>query len=65
MFAPGCFEYEWTAEKRIAVTLFRSTGELARDGLPERPGMAGWSVPTPLAQEIGHETIELSVAPAA
>lgn len=64
VFAPGCFEYEWTAERQLAVTLFRSTGELARDGLPERPGMAAWSERTPLAQELGQDTIELGVAPA-
>lgn len=63
LFAPGCFEYEWTNDQQIAVTLFRSTGELARGGLPERPGLAAWSQPTPLAQEIGQDTIELAVMP--
>jgi hypothetical protein len=62
VFAPGCFEYEWTEAQQIAVTLFRSTGELARAGLPERPGMAAWSQRTPLAQEIGQDTIEFGVA---
>ena len=64
VLAPGFFEYEWTADRRIAVTLLRGVGELARSGLPERPGRAGWPVATPEAQETGRHTIELALLPA-
>lgn len=37
----------------LAVTLVRSVGELSVNSAPERPGHAGWPVPTPLAQCIG------------
>jgi hypothetical protein len=32
--------------------------------LPERPGRAGWPLPTPAAQEPGRHTIELALLPA-
>jgi hypothetical protein len=64
LLAPGFFQYEWTADRRIAVTLIRSVGELALAGLPERPGRAGWPMPTPDAQETGTHTIELALLPA-
>jgi alpha-mannosidase len=49
VFADGLAEYEAT-KRGIAVTLVRSVGELSRADLPERPGHAGWPVPTPEAQ---------------
>ncbi len=64
VLAPGFFQYEWTADRRFAVTLLRGVGELARNGLPERPGRAGWPVTTPEAQETGRHTIELALMPA-
>lgn len=64
VLAPGFFQYEWTADRRIAVTLLRSIGELARSELPERAGRAGWPMPTPEAQEIGLHTIELALVSA-
>ncbi len=63
LFAPGFFEYEWTAERDLRVTLIRAVGELSRADLPERPGHAGWPEPTPLAHEPGRHTIDLALAP--
>ena len=50
LFSDGLAEYEASADGSIAVTLVRAVGELSRNNLPERPGHAGWPVPTPLAQ---------------
>lgn len=63
LFAPGFFEYEWTATGDLLITLFRAVGELSRGDLRSRPGHAGWPMPTPLAQCQGEETLELGVAP--
>ncbi len=61
VLAPGFFEYEWTAQRDLVVTLLRSVGELSRNDLPERPGHAAWPEPTPLAEELGTHTIELAL----
>ena len=53
LFSDGLAEYEASADGAIAVTLVRAVGELSRHNLPERPGHAGWPVPTPLAQCLG------------
>src|SRR3989442_454498 len=63
VFAPGFFEYEWTPRGDLLVTLLRAVGELSRGDLPTRPGHAGWSVATPLAQCPGWSRVELAVAP--
>jgi hypothetical protein len=63
IFANGFFEYEWTPDKELLLTLIRSVGELSRSALPERPGHAGWPEPAPLAQEPGLHRIDLVVAP--
>jgi mannosylglycerate hydrolase len=63
ILAPGCFEYEWTRQGDLLITLLRSVGELSRGNLPERPGHAAWPLATPLAQELGTHTIELALAP--
>jgi len=63
ILAPGFFEYEWTDDHDLLVTLVRSVGELSRDSLPERPGHAGWPEPVPLAQERGPHRIDLVIAP--
>jgi alpha-mannosidase len=63
ILAPGFFEYEWTVDRDVVVTLLRAVGELSRGDLAERPGHAGWPEPTPLAQEPGTHTIALAVAP--
>ncbi len=61
VLAPGFFEYEWTVQGELVVTLLRSVAELSRNDLPERPGHAAWPEPTPLAQELGTHTIELAL----
>jgi alpha-mannosidase len=53
IFSDGLGEYEPREDGSIAVTLVRGVGELSRNDLPERPGHAGWPVPTPRAQCIG------------
>src|SRR5207249_11346267 len=63
VLAPGFFEYEWTPRGDLLVTLLRAVGELSRGDLPTRPGHAGWSVATPLAQCPGWTRVELAVAP--
>lgn len=52
LYSDGATEYE-SRKGDILVTLVRSVGELSRNDLPERPGHAGWPVPTPEAQCIG------------
>jgi mannosylglycerate hydrolase len=53
IISDGLGEYEATADGGIAITLVRSVGALSRNDLPERPGHAGWPVPTPGAQLLG------------
>jgi Alpha-mannosidase len=62
IFAPGFFEYEWTGSD-LAMTLLRSVGDLSRGDLATRPGHAGWVTPTPGAQCIGRDRIELAIGP--
>jgi Glycosyl hydrolases family 38 N-terminal domain/Alpha mannosidase middle domain/Glycosyl hydrolases family 38 C-terminal domain len=50
VFSDGLAEYESRDDGGVAVTLVRAVGELSKSDLPERPGHAGWPVPTPLAQ---------------
>jgi mannosylglycerate hydrolase len=63
LFAPGFFEYEWTSRGDLLITLLRSVGELSKGDLKTRPGHAGWPTPTPEAQCLGTEVIELGLAP--
>jgi len=60
IFSDGLAEYE-PVNNGIAVTLVRAVGELSRNDLPERPGHAGWPVPTPEAQCAGPFGAELAV----
>jgi alpha-mannosidase len=53
LISDGLGEYEVMEDGAIAVTLLRAVGALSRNDLPERPGHAGWPVPTPRAQNIG------------
>ncbi len=53
VISDGLGEYEAMPEGEVAVTLLRCVGELSRIDLPERPGHAGWPVPTPGAQMLG------------
>jgi alpha-mannosidase len=62
VFAPGFFEYEWTAGGDLVVTLLRSIGELSRADLLTRWGHAGWPTGIPEAQCLGEETIPLGIA---
>jgi hypothetical protein len=61
IFAPGFFEYEWTPDRDLVVTLLRAVGRLSRADLPERPGHAAWPLSIPEAQELGRHTIELAL----
>jgi hypothetical protein len=60
--APGFFEYEHQAGGDLLVTLLRCVGQLSREDLTTRPGHAGWPVPTPGAQCLGRERIQLALA---
>jgi alpha-mannosidase len=63
VLAPGFFEYEHTADGHFLVTLLRAVGQLSRDDLATRPGHAGWPVPTPLAQCLGPDRLQLALCP--
>jgi hypothetical protein len=63
VYSDGLAEYEADANGDIAVTLVRAVGDLSRNDLPERPGHAGWPVPTPEAQMFGPFAAELAVFP--
>ncbi len=62
VLAPGFFEYEWTGHD-LLLTLLRSVGDLSRGDLAARPGHAGWVTPTPDAQCLGHDRVELALTP--
>jgi alpha-mannosidase len=53
VFSDGLAEYEAGDDGIVWITLLRSVGELSRHDLPERPGHAGYPVPTPQAQCLG------------
>jgi mannosylglycerate hydrolase len=63
ILAPGFFEYEWTPSGDLVVTLLRAVGQLSRGDLPTRPGHAGWPTPTPGAQCLGPDRVELGLVP--
>jgi alpha-mannosidase len=63
LLAPAFFEYEWTSQGDLLLTLLRAVGELSRGDLPTRPGHAGWPTPTPLAQCPGVSRVELALVP--
>ena len=65
LFAPGFFEMEWTAGGDLLLTALRAVGQLSRGDLPTRPGHAGWPTPTPLAQCLGADRLDLAIAPVA
>jgi mannosylglycerate hydrolase len=52
VMSDGLAEYEVDGGV-VWVTLVRGVGELSRHNLPERPGHAGYPVPTPAAQSLG------------
>jgi alpha-mannosidase len=63
VLAPGFFEYEHDAAGDLTVTLLRGVGQLSAEDLPTRPGHAGWPTPTPGAQSLGRERLQLALAP--
>ena len=58
----GLAEYEVLSDGAVAITLVRAVGELSRATLAERPGHAGWPVPTPDAQCPGPFSGEFAIA---
>jgi len=62
ILAPGFFEYENEAGGDLLVTVLRAVGQLSRGDLPTRPGHAGWPTPTPGAQCLVRERMQLGVA---
>ena len=63
LISDGLGEYEVLDDGAIAVTLIRAVGALSRRDLPERPGHAGWPVPTPGAQSIGPFRAQFALLP--
>ena len=63
IYSDGLAEYEAERSGDVAVTLVRSVADLSRNDLPERPGHAGWPVPTPEAQVLGPFAAELAIFP--
>jgi alpha-mannosidase len=63
LLAPGHLEYELRKDGALLFTLLRSTGELSRDDLRERPGHAAWPTPVPGAQCRGPSTIHFALLP--
>ena len=63
IYSDGLAEYEAESSGDVAVTLVRSVADLSRNDLPERPGHAGWPVPTPEAQMLGSFAAELAIFP--
>jgi alpha-mannosidase len=63
LLAPGFFEYELAPDGDLRLTLLRCVGQLSRADLATRPGHAGWPAPTPEAQCLGPDRLQLAVAP--
>lgn len=63
LVSDGLAEYEADAAGDVAITLIRAVGDLSRSDLPERPGHAGWPVPTPEAQMFGPFAAEFALFP--
>ena len=57
----GLAEYELLPDGSVAITLLRAVGELSRRDLPERPGHAGWPLPTPDAQSLGRFSARFAI----
>ncbi len=63
LLLPGFFEYEWTPQGELLLTLLRAVGQLSRDDLATRPGHAGWPTATPMAQCRGLHRVEFALVP--
>jgi alpha-mannosidase len=58
----GLHEVERAPDGAILLTLLRAVGWMSRGDLTTRPGHAGYNVPTPEAQGIGHQRFRYVVA---
>lgn len=58
---PGFFEYEHRPDGGLALTLCRGVGILSRADGRNRRGHAGWTMPTPDAQERGRHVVEFRI----
>jgi alpha-mannosidase len=58
----GLHEVERTDDGALLLTLFRAVGFMSRGDLSTRPGHAGYHVPTPDAQGIGHLRFRYTIA---
>jgi alpha-mannosidase len=65
LLTPGHMEYELRDDGDLLLTLLRSTGQLSRADLPERPGHAAWPMPVPGAQCRGRSTVHFALRPCA
>ncbi|HET6836481.1 MAG TPA: glycoside hydrolase family 38 C-terminal domain-containing protein, partial [Gemmatimonadales bacterium] len=63
IFAPGFFEYELDENGDLLVTVLRGVGQLSLSNLSTRPGHAGWPTATPQALCLGHDRLQLGIAP--
>jgi len=63
VFQAGSFEYEWSGEGNLSLTLLRAIGQLSRPDLPERPGHAAWPTTIPEAQCLGRHDVHIAVMP--
>jgi len=63
VLAPAFFEYEWTSDGDLLLTLLRAIGDLSRSDLPTRPGHAGWPTTIQAAQCLGVTRIDFGLAP--
>jgi alpha-mannosidase len=63
LLTPGHMEYELRQDGQLLFTLLRSTGQLSRADLPERPGHAAWPTAVPGAQCLGWSTAHLALLP--
>jgi alpha-mannosidase len=59
---PGLHEVERAADGALLLTLFRAVGWMSRGDLSTRLGHAGYNVPTPDAQGIGHLRFRYAIA---
>jgi alpha-mannosidase len=65
LLTPGHMEYELREDGTLLFTLLRSTGQLSRADLPERPGHAAWPTPVPGAQCHGRCAVHFALLPCA
>ena len=59
---PGLHEIERDGSGALLLTLFRAVSHMSKGDLSTRPGHAGYHVPTPDAQGLGHQRFRYAVA---